>query len=192
MYAYDPAKCEEEFKASTLKSEDGKSVWDTGFYFVGVWNSGNTARQTALQIMSDSLKKVNPKFDMEVLSMPWAAMLHYYQAKQLPMYMIGWQEDIHDPHNWYSPYLVGTYGGNFVFPDDVKATFLSYVNKGVAATDPTERASIYKELNQKIYDYAPIINGPVATNRHYEQRWVNGYYFNPLYGGFYYYELSKN
>lgn len=192
MYAYDPAKCEEEFKASKLVNADGKSVWDTGFYFVSVWNSGNTARQTALTILSDSLKKVNPKFQMEVLSMPWAAMLHYYQAKQLPMYMIGWQEDIHDPHNWYSPYLVGTYGSNFAFPDDVKAVFTDYVNKGVAATDAAGREAVYKELNQKVYDYAPIINGPVPTNRHYEQRWVNGYYFNPLYGGFYYYELSKN
>lgn len=192
MYAYDPAKCEEEFKAAELVNEDGNGVWDTGFYFVSVWNSGNTARQTALTILSDSLKKVNPKFQMEVLSMPWAAMLHYYQAKQLPMYMIGWQEDIHDPHNWYSPYLVGTYGSNFAFPDEVAAMFTDYVNRGVAASDAAAREAVYKELNQEVYDYAPIINGPVPTNRHYEQRWVNGYYFNPLYGGFYYYELSKN
>jgi peptide/nickel transport system substrate-binding protein len=192
MYEYDPDKCAEEFKASAQVDSAGNSVWDTGFHFTAVWNEGNTARQTALTILSDSLKKVNPKFEMEVLSMPWASMLHYYQARQLPMYMIGWQEDIHDPHNWYSPYLVGTYGNNFAFPDDVKAGFIDYVNRGVAATSAEARTEIYHELNQKIYDYAPIINGPVATNRHYEQRWVNGYYFNPLYGGFYYYEMSKN
>lgn len=192
IYEYDPVKCEEEFKASSQVDSDGNNVWDTGFYFVAVWNSGNTARQVALEIMSDSLKKVNSGFNMEVLSMPWAAMLHYYQAKQLPMYMIGWQEDIHDSHNWYSPYLVGTYGSNFAFPEDVDAMFKDYVSRGVAATDETERAAIYAELNEEVYDYAPIINGPVPTGRHYEQRWVNGYYYNPLYGGFYYYELSKN
>jgi hypothetical protein len=33
--------------------------------------------------------------------------------------------------------------------------------------------------------------GVLAVGRHYEQRWVTGYYNNPLYGGYYYYELGK-
>ncbi|MGB8252806.1 MAG: ABC transporter substrate-binding protein, partial [Anaerolineaceae bacterium] len=189
MYAYDPAKCEEEFKLAEFT--DG-TVWDTGFYFVGVWNTGNTARKTALEILSASLLAVNGKFSMSVLGMPWAAELRYYQAGKLPMYMIGWQEDIHDPHNWYSPYLVGTYGVNANFPEAVYADFKSFVDRGAAATDPAERTAIYTELNAKVFAYAPFINGPLTLGRHYEQRWISGYYYNPLYGGFYYYELGKN
>jgi len=188
MYAYDPAKCEEEFK---LAEFDNGTVWDNGFYFVATWNTGNTARKTALEILSASLLAVNGKFNMSVLGMPWAAMLRYYQAGKLPMYMIGWQEDIHDPHNWYSPYLVGTYGVNANMPADVYADFKSYVDRGVAATTAADREAIYKDLNAKVFDYAPFINGPLAIGRHYEQRWINGYYYNPLYGGFYYYELEK-
>ncbi len=116
MYTYDPAKCEEEFKLAEF--EQG-TVWDNGFYFVATWNTGNTARKTALEILSASLLAANPKFNVSVLGMPWAAMLRYYQAGKLPMYMIGWQEDIHDPHNWYSPYLVGTYGVNANMPEAV-------------------------------------------------------------------------
>ncbi|MGB8252710.1 MAG: ABC transporter substrate-binding protein, partial [Anaerolineaceae bacterium] len=189
MYTYDPAKCEAEFKLAEFPEGN---VWDTGFYFVATWNTGNTARKTGLEILSASLLAVNGKFNVSVLGMPWAAMLRYYQAGKLPMYMIGWQEDIHDPHNWYSPYLVGTYGINANMPAAVYADFKSFVDRGASATDPAERTAIYKELNAKVFDYAPFINGPLAVGRHYEQRWITGYYYNPLYGNFYYYELGKN
>ena len=129
---------------------------------------------------------------MEVLAVPWAATLHYRTAMMMPVYNIGWQEDIHDPHNWYSPYLIGDYGSKAGFPKETMAMFKDYVNRGVAETDPAKRDAIYKELNQKVYDYAPYILGVLAVGRHYEQRWVTGYYNNPLYGGFYYYELGKN
>jgi peptide/nickel transport system substrate-binding protein len=191
-YPYDLDKAAAAFKAAALKDANGKTVWDTGFYVIAVYNSGNTARKTWLDILSAGLKKVNPLFDMEVLAVPWAAMLHYVNSHNLPIYNIGWQEDIHDPHNWYSPYLVGYYGGGTGFPADVMATWTDYVNRGVAETDPAKRDAIYKELNQKVYEYCPYILGVLPLGRHYEQRWVNGYYNNPLYGGFYFYELSKS
>jgi len=190
-YSYDLKKAEEEFKAATLKSASGGSVWDTGFYVIAVYNSGNAGRKAWLDILSAGLKKVNPKFRMEVLAVPWAATLRFRNKSQMPIYNIGWQEDIHDPHNWYSPYLVGDYGSKTNFPPEVMAMWKDYVNRGVAETDPAKRDAIYKELNQKVYDYAPYMLGPIAVGRHYEQRWVTGYYNNPLYGNFYYYELGK-
>jgi peptide/nickel transport system substrate-binding protein len=190
-YPYDLDKATAAFKAAALKDAKGNTVWDTGFYMIAAYNSGNTARKTWLEILSAGLKKVNPKFDMEVLAVPWAAILHYQTAGNMPVYNIGWQEDIHDPHNWYSPYLVGLYGGKSGFPADVMATWKDYVNRGVAETDPAKRDAIYKELNQKVYEYCPFILGVLPLGRHYEQRWVGGYYINPLYGGFYYYEISK-
>jgi peptide/nickel transport system substrate-binding protein len=47
-------------------------------------------------------------------------------------------------------------------------------------------------LNQLFYDNVPTILLANPTGRHYEQRWVNGYYTNPIYGDFYYYALSKS
>ncbi len=187
-YGFDLAKCQEEFTAATFKDA---TVWDTGFYFVASYNSGNVARKTMLEILSTTLNTLNPKFTMDVIAMPWASELRFYQAGKLPFFVIGWQEDIHDPHNWYSPYLLGTYGAN-TFPEADFAMFKDLVNKGVAATDPAARETIYKELNGVVYDYAPFVIGPLAVGRIYFQRWVTGYYNNPLYGGFYYYELGKN
>jgi len=181
----------EDAKAKFEACEPG-NVWDTGFYLIGVYNSGNAARKAWLDILSAGLQKVNPNFRMEVLAVPWAATLRYRNKSQMPLYNIGWQEDIHDPHNWYSPYLVGDYGSKAGFPEDMMKTWKDYVNRGVAETDPAKRDAIYKELNQKVYEYAPYMLGPIAVGRHYEQRWVTGWYNNPLYGGYYYYELGKN
>jgi len=187
-YDFDLAKCQEEFTAAIFKE---KTVWDTGFYFVASYNSGNVQRKTMLEILAATFTELNPKFTMDIIAMPWASELHFYQAGKLPFFVIGWLEDIHDPHNWYSPYLLGTYGAN-TFPEADFVMFKDLVNAGVAATDPAEREVIYKELNAKVYEYAPFVIGPVAIGRTYFQRWVTGWYNNPLYSNLYYYELGKN
>jgi len=110
------------------------------------------------------------------------------------VYISGWLEDIHDPHNWVQPFTVGTYANRQALPDDIKAGFKKLVDAGVAATDPAERQKIYEELAQYDYDNAIAIRLAVATTRTYTQRWVKGYFFNPVYPGTdtaYWYALSK-
>ncbi len=103
----------------------------------------------------------------------------------------GWQEDIHDPHNWYQPYTTGTYGGRASLPDDVKAQFKAILDKGVSETDPAKRAEIYKEANQLYYDLAAGIPLDVVTSHGFSQRWVEGIVYNPVFPGIYYYTISK-
>lgn len=191
-YSFDPAKCEEEFKAATLKSADGKSLWDTGFRMQVAYNTGNTTRQTVAEILANNLSAVNEKFQIEIVGLPWAAFLRAQRAQTLPLFISGWQEDIHDPHNWYIPYLTGTYGRRQAMPKEYMDEFQKIMNAGVSETDPAKRATIYAELNQKVYDLAPSIILAIATGRHYEQRWVNGWFYNPIFPGFYYYPMSKN
>ena len=45
-YTMDLTKAADAFKASTLKSPDGKSLWDVGFRMQMLYNTGNTTRQT--------------------------------------------------------------------------------------------------------------------------------------------------
>ena len=47
--------------------------------------------------------------------------------------------------------------------------------------DNAKRAEIYQQATAKDYEYAPAIRLAVATGRHYQQRWVGGYYYNPIY-----------
>lgn len=190
-YSYDPDKCAEEFKASTLKSEDGKSLWDVGFRMQVAYNIGNTVRQTVAEILAANIAAVNDKFTIEIIGLPWPTFLRNQRAKSLPVFFSGWVEDIHDPHNWFQPYILGTYGSRQNLPDDVKADLKALINAGVAESDPAKRAEIYTQLNQKIFDLSPQIIMAVATNRHYEQRWVDGYFNNPITPGYNYYQLSK-
>jgi peptide/nickel transport system substrate-binding protein len=190
-YTYDAAKCTDEFKASTLKSKDGKSLWDTGFRFQAIYNQGNTSRQSVAEILAADLSSVNPKFVVETLGLPWPAFLQAQRAKTLPIFISGWLEDIHDPHNWYQPYLTGTYGRRQSLPADMVAKYKELLDKGVSETDPAKRAAIYAQVNQMQYDNPSLILLATATGRRYEQRWVEGYYYNPIYSGLYFYSFSK-
>lgn len=191
VYKYDPEKCAAEFKASEWKSEDGKPLWDVGFRMQVAFNTGNVTRQTIAEILAENVAAVNDKFSIEIVGLPWPTFLKNQRARTLPLFISGWLEDIHDPHNWYVPYLTGTYGRRQSLPEDLIKQFQELINKGVSETDPAKRHEIYKELNQKVFELAPDIILAIPTGRHYEQRWVKGWYYNPIYPHYYYYPLSK-
>jgi len=191
IYEYDPAKCEEEFKAATLKSADGKSLWDVGFRLTIAYNTGNTARQTLAQIFQNELSAINPNFVVEVTGLPWPTYLQNQRAKKLPLFPTGWVEDIHDPHNWVQPYTTGTYGGRQNLPQEYKDQFNEIMGRAVTETDPAKRQAIYQEFNKLYYDLNPGILLFQPTGRRYQQRWVEGWYGNPIYSGTYFYSLSK-
>jgi peptide/nickel transport system substrate-binding protein len=197
-YSFDPAKCEEEFKAADV-DKDGIAagddpegdVWTTGFRFQATYNQGNTQRQSVAEIMAANLSAVNELFLVEVLGLPWPAFLQAQRALTLPIFISGWLEDIHDPHNWYQPYLTGTYGRRQSLPEDKVALYQDLLNKGVAEVDPAKRAEIYAQVNQAQFDDPSLILLATATTRRYEARWVEGYYYNPIYSGLYFYAFSK-
>lgn len=191
-YSYDPAKCESEFKASTWTSEDGKSLWDTGFRLTVGYNAGNTTRQSVAQIFRDNISAVNPLFKVESQSLEWPNYLEAYQGKKLPFFIIAWGEDIPDPHNWTFTYTKGAFGGKQGMPADLLAQFEPLVQKGAAESDPVKRAAIYKDFNKLYFENVPAVLLAQAGARFYFQRWVNGYYTNALYSYLYYYVLSKN
>jgi len=196
-YTFDLEKCTEEFKLADVDKdgkpagEDEDDVWNVGFRMQVAYNTGNVVRQTVAEILASNLAQVNGKFQVEIVGLPWPTFLRNQRAKTLPLFISGWLEDIHDPHNWYVPYLIGTYGRRQSLPEDAVAEFKALINRGVMETDPAKRHAIYQELNQKVYDLAPQIILAVATGRRYEQRWMEGWYYNPIYPGQYFYVLSK-
>ncbi|HZY43420.1 MAG TPA: ABC transporter substrate-binding protein [Anaerolineae bacterium] len=197
-YAFDLDKCKASFEASTLKNADGKGVMDVGFYLQFGYNTGNTSRQTIAQILASSLAKVNPNFLMVPVALPWPTFLRAQSAKQLTISTAGWQEDIHDPHNWYVPYLLGTYASRANVPAELKTQFQTLINQGVFETDQAKRATIYAQLNQLVYDNAVFILGATGDGRKYEPLYVHGWWEgvnrNPMINGqgIYVYELSKD
>jgi len=167
------------------------SVWDTGFRFNMGYNIGNDTRRSIAEMLASTISEVNENFEIGVTGIPWATHLRYQRANMYPIHFTGWIEDYHDPHNWYPTYLYGTFGSYLNMPEDKVAEFQALVNEGVQESDFDKRGVIYAKLDQMIYDYAPYILSGLRTGRHYEQKWVEGYYYNPIASGFYYYPISK-
>jgi len=197
-YTTDLDKCAEEFKLADV-DKDGipagddpeGDVWTNGFRIQFAYNQGNQTRQTIAEILAGNLATVNELFNLETLGLPWASFLRAQRAQQLPIMTAAWQEDIHDPHNWYQPYTTGTYGGRQALPDDVKTQFKEILDRGVAELDPAKRAEIYKEANQLYYDLAVGVPVVVSTSHAYRQRWVQGEALNPIFPGLFFYTISK-
>jgi len=181
-YEFDLDKCAEEMALA-----HGGVLPDTGFRFQMAYNTGNVTRQTACNILQADLAEINPAYQVECLGLPWPTMLRSFRAGQLPAVASGWIEDIHDPHNWAQPFTVGTYAGRQNLPDDLKAQFQELVTAGVMASDPAEREQIYFDLQQLFYDEAIQITLSQATGVHYQQRWVEDWFYRVgQFGGYFY------
>lgn len=197
FYAFDLAKCEEEFKLAdvdkdgTPAGEDPDDVWEKGFRLQMLYNQGNTTRQIVAEILAANLAEVNEKFVVEILGLPWPAYLAAQRAHRIPIMTGGWLEDIHDPHNWYQPYTTGTYGARQAMPDDLKAQFKALLDEGVALNDPAARHEVYKKFNQLYYDQAPGVPIVLATSHGFEQKWLQGRILNPIFPGDYYASMTK-
>jgi peptide/nickel transport system substrate-binding protein len=191
-YSFDADRCKEE-----LATAWGGALPEAGFRVQMAYNAGNTLRQTVGEILQANLDAVsadNPtpgNYVVEVIGLPWANFLRNQREARLPLFASGWIEDIHDPHNWVQPFLVGTFANRMGIPDEVKAEFQSLIDAAVVSTDPAERQAIYEQITQMDYDQVIGIRLVLASSRRYEQRWVKGYYYNAAYSSTYYYAFSK-
>jgi peptide/nickel transport system substrate-binding protein len=197
MPGYDPNGAKYTFDSDKCKSEI-EQAWNgevakNGFRLQIAYNTGNTERQTIAQILATDFAAIDPKYQIEILGLPWPTFLQAQRAFRLPVFVSGWLEDIHDPHNWVVPFTTatGAYSRRQSLPAGLYKQFGDLAAQGVGLTDPAARAKVYAQIQQLDYDQAIAIRGSVQTNRHYEQRWVQGYYYNPIYSQFYYYPLSK-
>jgi peptide/nickel transport system substrate-binding protein len=191
LFSYDPAKCEEE-----LKQAFGGEVWEKGFYMQLAYNHGNDTRRLASEILKAGVEAVNPKFNISVVAMPWPVLLNTRRARKLPIYVGGWLEDFHDPHNWVHPFLhsQGAYGRVINMPEDIAAEFDALINEAASLTTVEERRPIYEEIQLKAQEDAVVIWMYQQLTRHHVQPWIKGYYFNPAYSSqanSYVYALSK-
>ena len=190
LYSYDPVKCEEEFK---LAEGD---VWETGFYFQMAYNTGNDTRRLASEILKAGIEAVNDKFSITVVGMPWPVLLNARRAGKLPIYVGGWAEDFHDPHNWAQPFLhsQGTYGRVINMKPELAAEFDALVEEGAALTDAEERRVVYETIQLRAQEEATSIWLYQPVGRAHFQRWIGDYYYNPAYPNTtysYIYALSK-
>jgi peptide/nickel transport system substrate-binding protein len=174
-YYFDMDKCAEELQLAW----DGEA-WEKGFRFQIGFNTGNVTRQTIASILQADFGDLDPKFQVEIVGLPWPSLLSNIRRSRVPVMVTGWGEDIHDPHNWVQPMMVGTYASRQQLPQYMFDEFGALITEGVTATTNEGREAAYHQLNALDYEYVPGIRGAVPTGRAYTQRWVTGWYYNPM------------
>jgi peptide/nickel transport system substrate-binding protein len=190
QYTYDPGRCQEEFSQASF---GGSSVWDAGFALKLPYRQGNLPEQKIAEIFQRELTALNPNFKVEAIGLETDDFNQRYIEGRLPIFTQDWLEDIHDPHNWVVPYTIGNYfSSQLNLPADLKRQFKEIIDRGVAEQNPEARAEIYHQFNNKFYEQALVILMFQSINRQYQQRWVRGWYNNPLYPGLYFYVLGKD
>lgn len=107
-FSHDLAKATEYFK----QAFNGE-VWEKGFKVGIVYNTGNDARKTALEILEFNIEQINPKFQVEVIGLEWATVLDKLRSSSLPVFVMGWLADFPDTHNFAVPFMhsAGTFAG---------------------------------------------------------------------------------
>lgn len=189
LYSYDPAMCEAEFKLADVDKdgipagEDEDDVWSNGFYMQIAYNTGNDTRRLASEILEAGLEALNPAFNVEVVGMPFPVLLESRRSGKLPIYVGGWLEDFHDPHNWVQPFLYsnGTYGRVINMPPEIAARYDELILQAASLTDQDERAKIYQQLQLMSQEDAVVIWMYQVLERVHLQSWIQGFYYNPAY-----------
>ncbi len=172
-YHKDLAMAEQLFK----QAWNGQ-LWEKGFTMTLAYNSGNTTRKTACEILANNINSLNPKFHVEVAAQEWSSYSAQFVQHNIPCFQIGWLPDFMDAHNFIVPWMSSSgYWAYFQGYSNPEADEL--IERGIHSTDPNERQQIYDRLAQIYYDDCPgiLLDQPIGNR--YFQDWVQGYYYNP-------------
>jgi len=176
-----------------LAACEPKPVSEVGFRLSATYNTGNTQRQTIAEVLQAGLQEAGEQYVVEVVGLPWPTFLSNNRARKLPIFIIGWLSDYYDTHNWTNTFTCSYYPFVQRFPEELRQEFCKICTEGVKETDPVKRDQYYKEqFNTKYHELAPAILLFHTKQRHYEPRYVNGWYANPMYSNRWYYVLSKD
>ncbi len=176
LYEHDPEAC-----AAYLAEAWGGVLPETGFQFSLVHDSTNPSINAIGAILQEQLAAINEKYRLEISVIASPLYNSALLAGQAPMFLAGWLEDYHDPHNWAHPYTVGVFAAMQNMPDELRGRFREYVDAGIATADPAAREQAYFALQQHYYDNAPGIILGQASTYYIEPRYMGGWYFNEAY-----------
>jgi peptide/nickel transport system substrate-binding protein len=174
--AYDLNIAEDYFK----KAFDGQ-VWEKGFFLVMAYNEGNEERGAAMRILAENIAQINPKFQIDVKSVPWAEHLELRKNNRYSLFSIGWAPDYPDADNYADPFMSswGYFAGQGGYAnDEVDAAIL----KARSSLDPAERQELYSWLQQKYIDDAIGIIFSQGQVRRYYRDWLKfdgGFFYQP-------------
>jgi peptide/nickel transport system substrate-binding protein len=162
----------------------------SGFTISVYYNAGNIARETGALLLKNRIEQLNSKYHVNAVAISWSYILGLVPFQRVPLYRMGWLADFPDAHNFATPFYAsyGTFGSGQAYNN---ATMDALISKGIATPDGPARALIYKQIQQLAVDDCPSFTLVQSTGRHFERDWVQGWYYNSVYSGNFYYNLWK-
>ncbi|MBB6099884.1 peptide/nickel transport system substrate-binding protein [Deinobacterium chartae] len=184
-YKYDPALAERYFKAAW-----GGRVWQNGFVLPVYWNTGNTRRQRALELLKRNVEALNPKFRIDVREVPFSQYSTLQADHRMSMNVAGWQLDYADPYNMAEAWLIpdGYYGRSTQYNNPRIAAL---VEQGVGESDTNKRLSLYRQAHRLAFDDVAMIPIYQLNDIYIQRDYVKGRIINPIFSQDYYYPISK-
>ena len=188
-YRLDPRRAEEHFR----KAWGGK-VWDAGFKFTMVFNSGDAPAQTIAQMVKKNVESVSAKFHVDLRAQQWSTFLDQSKQRKIPLFIGAWQADYPDPHNFVFPLLhsSGYYPAQQGYADPKMDKL---IEEAVRPLDEGRRAELYHRIQDLYEDELPHVQFADGPRYRAQRSWVKGYVFNPIFAdapyGSYYYQLWK-
>ncbi len=188
-FTYDPAQAKTHF----MKASGGK-VWEKGFKFTIVFNEGALSAQIVAQMLKKNVEALSPKFKIDLRPIQWSTFLEQANSGKLPMYMVAWQADYPDAHNFAYPFMFSN--GYYARKQGYRSAEADrLVEQGASTLDPAKRRTIYGRLMRLAYEDVPHVMIADGFRFRTQRSWVKGWVFNPVFPdapyGAYYYDLRK-
>jgi peptide/nickel transport system substrate-binding protein len=162
-----------------LKKAWGGQVWEKGFKVDFLYNSGNAQREVGMKMLAETMRSLNPRFQITARAVEWAEYVDLNRNKRLPIFFIGWHADYPDPDNFAYPYMhsTGTYAGRAGYKNPEVDDLIA---KAAIEPDQEKRRQMYYRLQDIWFEDAVGIMTHQPITRRYFKDWVKGFYYNPM------------
>jgi len=181
---YNPDAQKPTFNLTTAKAHLqnawGGEVWEHGFKFTMLYNSGNAMRKAACEMLQKNLLAISSKFQVAIQPLSWSTgILPLIKTQDATVYIIGWQSDYPHPDNFIRPFM-STHGTFAQFQSYGNATIDAKIDAALLESDPTQQLADYYELQQIFYDDCPGFMLGQPLNRRYFTKYIDGFYWNTM------------
>lgn len=184
-YSFDLKKSEEHFRRA------GKGlVWEKGFKLAVYYNSGNSARKTAYEILKKNVEGINPKFSIEIRALDWATYIVGVRQRKFPMFLLGYLASFADPDSPATAFLHSE--GLYLKLQGYKnPEWDRLTDQAAFETVAAKRMKIYRTLQRQAFEESPHIYLTHPADLRVIRNELAGYQQNSIAPGTDFYPLSK-
>ncbi len=155
VFGYDPSVKPIEYNLDKAKELMKEAGYENGFSTT-IWTNDNQERIKVAEYVQAKLKELNVDVKIEV--MEWGAYLSQTAEGKHDMFVLGWSTVTADAD--YGLYLVfhsanAGEPGNRTFTKDAELDKL--LDEGRKENDPEKRKAIYKRVQEKLVELAPML-----------------------------------